>query len=862
MADTPEQIDSVTEARQRSRQALEDEKEALEAKYEAQKRLVDLMGEDAREALNLLNVRRQLMENAIESAKINDAEADEIANLTRLYDEFANKQDQNIERLTNQIKLQEGSKNVGKDLGQQLAGMIPIIGGNADITNSYASKLALAIEKEGGFGKILGDTVDTFMSWTTGLQGSLNVLNALKQATMLYAGAVFALSKDFNRLNAEMNKATGQQNIFGGELTSNTLGLARTGQSAEQTAASMTDLTLNMTAFTAQTTENQKQLVRTAGTLEALGVAATTTTKNFHFMTTALAMSADEADEAARKLFTAAQALNVGPGEMADEFAQSADKFAAFGKEAVDTFIDLKEISKKTGIELNGLLGIVEKFDTFDGAADTVGKLNAMLGGPFLNTIDMVSVTDPAERMLMLRDAVSDAGLAYEDMTYYQKKAIADSMQMEVSDVGALMAGDLEALGLASSESAKRIEELTNATAYTKDVGQELKALFLNVMISIEPIIRLVQGITFALNFLADGARRVTQFFTGTEGFMGAVGAMAPGFIVSTLLVRKLYTQFQKFSALLLIGFPAGARNAQASLTSLAASTAALAAAQAAASTATVGETTALTGLTAAESAAATGATALAGAQGAAATGMGSVGAVTAATATGIGAVGTSSGFAVGPTLAFGAAALMVGGGILLAGAGLALFVASFSLLSVPQMIGAAVALLALGTAIYFLLPAFTALGAFFMTPIGLALGIGLLGLAASAMMVGAAFALIGAGVGAAANGVANLVSSMTGLVGVGLSGALALSLMAEAINEIETDKAVTFSMTMRESARFIEAIAAMGTSPNQAVAFMGGGSGGGGGPTIVNVQSEIKGDMRKLFDIIDSRIEQKVNQG
>ena len=834
MADTPEQIDSVTEARQRSRQALEDEKEALEAKYEAQKRLVDLMGEDAREALNLLTIRRQLLENSIESAKVNGATASEIASLTRLYGDFIDKQDQNIERLTNQIKLQEGSKNVGKDLGQQLAGMIPIIGGNADITNSYASKLALAIEKEGGFGKILGDTVDTFMSWTTGLQGSLNVLNALKQATMLYAGAVFGLSKDFNKLNAEMNKATGQQNLFGGELTSNTLGLARTGQSAEQTAASMTDLTLNMTAFTAQTTENQKQLVRTAGTLEALGVAATTTTKNFHFMTTALAMSADEADEAARKLFTAAQALNVGPGEMADEFAQSADKFAAFGKEAIDTFIDLKEISKKTGIELNGLLGIVEKFDTFDGAADTVGKLNAMLGGPFLNTIDMVSVTDPAERMLMLRDAVSDAGLAYEDMTYYQKKAIADSMQMEVSDVGALMAGDLEALGLASSESAARIEELTNATAYTKDVGQELKALFLNVMISIEPIIRLVQGIAFALNFLADGARRVTQFFTGTEGFMGAVGAMAPGIIFSTLLVRKLYTQFQKFSALLLVGFPAGARAAQKSLDSLATSSAILAASQKVQGNSSKGQ----------------------------AASLGLIGPAAVPASTGIGAVGTSSGLAVGPTLAFGAAALMVGAGVLLAGAGLALFVASFSLLSVPQMIGAAVALLALGTAIYFLLPAFTALGAFFLTPVGLALGIGLIGLAASAMMVGAAFALIGVGVGAAATGVANLVSSMTGLVGVGIAGAVALSQMAEAINEVETDKAVTFSMTMRESARFIEAISAMGTSPNQAIAFMGGGGGGGGGgPTIVNVQSEIKGDMRKLFDIIDSRIEQKVNQ-
>jgi hypothetical protein len=84
---------------------------------------------------------------------------------------------------------------------------------------------------------------------------------------------------------------------------------------------------------------------------------------------------------------------------------------------------------------------------------------------------------------------------------------------------------------------------------------------------------------------------------------------------------------------------------------------------------------------------------------------------------------------------------------------------------------------------------------------------------------------------------------------------------MADAINEIETDKAVTFSMTMRESARFVEALATLGTAPNQAVAVMGGG-GGGGAPTIVNVESVIQGDMRKLFDVIDSRVQKKLNQG
>ena len=39
------------------------------------------------------------------------------------------------------------------------------------------------------------------------------------------------------------------------------------------------------------------------------------------------------------------------------------------------------------------------KFDTFEGAADQAGKLNAALGGNFVNAMDLMMATNPAERL-------------------------------------------------------------------------------------------------------------------------------------------------------------------------------------------------------------------------------------------------------------------------------------------------------------------------------------------------------------------------------------------------------------------------------------------------------------------------------
>ena len=66
----------------------------------------------------------------------------------------------------------------------------------------------------------------------------------------------------------------------------------------------------------------------------------------------------------------------------------------------IDTIIHLgdvldrrKYVNFKTLQDFNKK--IVEKFDKFDSAAESVGKLNALLGGPYLNTLELVAETDP-----------------------------------------------------------------------------------------------------------------------------------------------------------------------------------------------------------------------------------------------------------------------------------------------------------------------------------------------------------------------------------------------------------------------------------------------------------------------------------
>jgi hypothetical protein len=192
-------------------------------------------------------------------------------------------------------------------------------------------------------------------------------------------------------------------------------------------------------------------------------------------------------------------------------------------------------------MELGTLTGIVDKFTTFDQAGQSVGRLNAILGGPFLNSIDMLNAAmeDPTEAIKMLRGAVDEAGVSLEDMGRAQKMAMADALGMSIEDMTNMMGKSTEELEIHRIEQ----EELAAQAAETMSISQKLdkawQAMYINMRPLIEDVIipavewfgRLAQGIG---DFVATGPG-MRSWFALFIGLMVSAIALAASFALANM---------------------------------------------------------------------------------------------------------------------------------------------------------------------------------------------------------------------------------------------------------------------------------------------------------------------------------------
>ena len=71
-----------------------------------------------------------------------------------------------------------------------------------------------------------------------------------------------------------------------------------------------------------------------------------------------------------------------------------------------------------------------EAFDTFEGAAQKAGGLNAILGGDFLNATEMLNASEE-ERVVLMKEAMEASGKSWDSMDKFEKKAIASQLGLK-----------------------------------------------------------------------------------------------------------------------------------------------------------------------------------------------------------------------------------------------------------------------------------------------------------------------------------------------------------------------------------------------------------------------------------------------
>ena len=312
--------------------------------------------------------------------------------------------------------------------------------------------------------------------------------------------STIAAAVAYDTATAAFNKTTGAAGRFNEEMMDSTIGLASMGVGIEDATAAYGALFSNMSSFTNLSKENRVVLGQVVSELDGLGISGETTASNLEFLTQVMGASAEDAAAQQKQLAEFANTLGVAPAKMADEYKAAQPIMVKYGKVVGDQmFKKLSETAKATGVEMSSLLSIAGQFDTFEAAAQATGKLNALLGGPMLNSVELLTANE-ADRIEMLRQGVQQSGKNWKSMNRFEQQAIASAAGISDMTEAAKLFGTTDA---EFSKNAAEQKNLAEMSAKAQSAQEKMNALMMQFAAHVAPVVELLSTVlTFILDIV------------------------------------------------------------------------------------------------------------------------------------------------------------------------------------------------------------------------------------------------------------------------------------------------------------------------------------------------------------------------
>ncbi len=285
------------------------------------------------------------------------------------------------------------------------------------------------------------------------------------------------------------------------------------------------ELRNTFTDFAKLSAEQQVSLSESTALFDKLGISAASQAVFAQNATKAYGVSIDGLTPKISELSANAEALGFEQGKYFDTLARSGPLLAKFGNDFDVTFKKLQHTFRVTGLEMEKVLGITNQFDTFEGAAKQAGKLNAALGGNFVNAMDLMMATDPVERFEMIRDSILDAGLSFENMSYYQRLFYTESLGLkDTNELAMLLSGNMNDFSNAINANAKSMETQQETAKLFMSVLDQLNAIVSENAASFEKFGRILGGL---VDFLITNIEFVKMAVSVLIGYKVAMMAAA-----------------------------------------------------------------------------------------------------------------------------------------------------------------------------------------------------------------------------------------------------------------------------------------------------------------------------------------------
>jgi len=439
-----------------------------------------------------------------------------------------------------QQKAFETSTKKGIDFAKSLTGISDILE-STDELDQYAVGL-VAISKDTGKAVLGSDQLEkSFKRLQNGFVKIFDITNLAANAVKFFINNLNnakKVSTEASDAIVGFNQATGSPGAFNDVINDAASRTLAFGISAADAGKNFETLFKTVRDFADLTPQAQIEVTETTSLLRKMGFGADASAQNILFLTKAMGASATDASKFNVGLMVLSQNLNMPIGELTKGFTAAQKVLAASAQTAEEVqfqFAQLAAQSKATNISIDRLVQVAQKFDTFETAATQVGKLNAMLGGPFLSTVEMVSATNPAERIQQLASALDQAGKSFNDMAYFERKAIADAAGLaDVNELALLMSGNLSMIAPPEMTEEQIVAMKKQMQEFTK-ITDAVKNLGVSFVVAFSPVFDFFKGITVEVSrFFALFSERMTSdpfgLGTSTENFREFFQGVMTGF--------------------------------------------------------------------------------------------------------------------------------------------------------------------------------------------------------------------------------------------------------------------------------------------------------------------------------------------
>ncbi len=347
-------------------------------------------------------------------------------------------------------------------------------------------------------------------------------IGALKGVALGLIDTMISLAFKTDEAAKSFMASTGASEEMAKAISGDIQSMAFYGVQVDEVYKAHTALRGEMSEFSLMSQQNQRDIANTGALLEKQGVSLSDYAKATQLGVKAFGLSGAEAAAVSRDLNSLAMQIGVTPQQMAQDFVTAGDEVAAFGASGVDAFKDLAVVSKTTGLQIEKLIAISDGFDTFEDAATSAGRLNAALGGNFVNAMDLMMAKEPAKRFEMIRDAVLRTGKTFDDMDYFEKKFYVNAIEgiESTADLALLMSGNFDTLAGATEKSSDEILALQERTKSIQNIQERFKSLLASMIPVVTPLIDVFEGLVKQLEGNEEAIQRFGKGIVNVTKFV------------------------------------------------------------------------------------------------------------------------------------------------------------------------------------------------------------------------------------------------------------------------------------------------------------------------------------------------------